>query len=179
MKLNLGSGGAPMEGDDWVNVDAWPDSPGVDVVHDLNNPLPYEDESVEEVKAFDVLEHFSYHTAGRVLSDWIRVLKPGGVITIRCPDFDELCLAFVERRLDYLRAIQLMFGGQSTPYDCHYIGINWPWLNGQLQWWGCIHVERIEDPLGEDWALVVRATKGTRSVLVRDHRGAETVGAGG
>lgn len=167
-----------MKGADWVNVDINPDAVGVDVICDLVDPLPFASGSIDEIEAFDVLEHFSYHTAGNVLHGWIEALKPGGVITLRFPDFDELCLAFVERRMEYLRAIQLMFGGQSTPYDCHFIGINWPWIFGQLSWWGCSEVERVEDPLGEDWALVVRATKGKRSVLVRDQRGGETVGVG-
>ncbi len=45
-------------------------------------PLAYKDESVDEIYASHVLEHFPYNKTQEVLNDWVRVLKPGGRIRI-------------------------------------------------------------------------------------------------
>jgi SAM-dependent methyltransferase len=85
MKLNLGSGIRPKEG--YVNVDVV-DHPAVDQVVDLNKlPWPWEDNSIEEIQAIDVLEHLA--PLGRVqgqlniiavMGEIHRVLKPDGVL---------------------------------------------------------------------------------------------------
>lgn len=54
MKLNLGCGLNPREG--FINVDHAP-MPGVDVVADLEQPLPWDDDSVDESIGVHVLEH--------------------------------------------------------------------------------------------------------------------------
>jgi len=54
LKLNLGSGPEKKEG--YVNVDVMD---GADLVHDLTNPLPYPSESVDEIFASHIIEHFS------------------------------------------------------------------------------------------------------------------------
>ena len=55
MKLNLGSGVAPVSG--FTNVDIVSD-PRVDFVFDLNyHPWPWDSESVDEVRAYHFMEH--------------------------------------------------------------------------------------------------------------------------
>jgi hypothetical protein len=57
VRLNLGSGGRPLEG--WVNVDKNKNAVGVNVVHDLDEyPWPFETESVYEVFVSQCLELF-------------------------------------------------------------------------------------------------------------------------
>lgn len=55
-----------------------------DVVHDLNDPLPFPDNSVDEIHAYEVLEHCGsqgdYKFFFNQFSDFWRVLKDGGVI---------------------------------------------------------------------------------------------------
>lgn len=48
--------------------------------------LPYADNSVDEVYASHVLEHFSFRETAAVLAEWARVLKPGGIMRISVPD---------------------------------------------------------------------------------------------
>jgi predicted SAM-dependent methyltransferase len=146
-----------MAGDGWVNVDVNPEAPGVHVIADIGlEGWPFAEESVDAVKAFDVLEHFSYHKASYVLEQWIKALRPGGTITIRVPDLDAICEAFLERRLPLLRTIQVLYGGQTNQWDYHKIAINFSWVSGQLHWWGCTDVVKLPD---ERQALRVQGRK--------------------
>lgn len=81
-RLNLGCGTDIRPG--YINLDVAA-LPGVDVVHDLGSgPLPFEDASLTEVVAKDVLEHVDL-TA--VLREIHRVLAPGGTVSIMSPHF--------------------------------------------------------------------------------------------
>jgi SAM-dependent methyltransferase len=82
LKLNLGCGHFILPG--WVNVDV-ASLPGVDVVHDLNKlPLPFENESVDEILCDDVLEHLDYPP---ILKDCHRILIAGGKLRVHVPHF--------------------------------------------------------------------------------------------
>lgn len=84
MKLNLGSGGKPLEG--YVNLDSNPKAPKVDVVSDLDVfPWPFEDNSVDEVFMDQCLEHLTDHN--RAMKEVYRILKKGGVARISVPHF--------------------------------------------------------------------------------------------
>jgi len=52
--------------------------------------LPYADNTVAEVYASHVLEHFSYYERDEILKEWVRVLKPGGLLRIAVPDQTKL-----------------------------------------------------------------------------------------
>lgn len=81
-KLNLGCGKDIKS--DWINLDS-ADILGVDVVHDIEKlPLPFQNEEFDEILAQDVLEHVEYIP---VLKDIQRILKTGGLLTIRVPHF--------------------------------------------------------------------------------------------
>lgn len=48
--------------------------------------LPYEDNSVDEIYCSHLLEHFPRDATDKVLAEWARVLKPGGIMRISVPD---------------------------------------------------------------------------------------------
>jgi len=139
-KLNLGSGGRPLEG--WVNYDIdqehAPNSVHADVFDALPPGLP-----ASRILASHVLEHVSYHRASEVLGMWISHLAPGGTIEIRVPDARAMVEGLVSGRVDYLQFLQAMYGGQTTPYDYHNIAIDESWLRGQLGWFGCVDIQRV------------------------------------
>jgi len=98
MKLNLASHGDNREG--FINVDF--DHPSADLKADVS-ALPFEDESVDVILAYHILEHFragSYEghlsnplnpkTAFQALQEWHRVLKPGAILEIKVPDFAKI-----------------------------------------------------------------------------------------
>jgi SAM-dependent methyltransferase len=85
MKINLGCGTDIKEG--YVNVDC-AKLPGVDVVFDVEKPpLPFKDESVDEVYAKDIIEHLDY---APLMKDLLRILKPEGKVIILSPHFTSM-----------------------------------------------------------------------------------------
>jgi SAM-dependent methyltransferase len=79
-KLHLGSGTLYLFG--YVNVDS---SRNViaDIYRDLNNPLPFEDDSVDEVLMNHTLEHID--KPEKLMGEIHRVCKNGAKITISVP----------------------------------------------------------------------------------------------
>lgn len=84
LRLNLGCGRNIMDG--WVNLDR-ESGPGIDVVADLERcrarPLPFDDDSVDELLLSHVLEHVQ-DSLGLMDELW-RIAKPGAALTVRCP----------------------------------------------------------------------------------------------
>ena len=82
MKLNLGCCDAPLPG--FVNVDlvAWP---GVETA-DLRQPWPWQDGAVEQIRAWDIIEHLPDKIF--TMNEIWRVLRPGGRAEISVPTTD-------------------------------------------------------------------------------------------
>lgn len=81
-KLHLGCGSNSKEG--WINLDI-ANIPGVDVVHNVENlPLPFPDNSFDEVLCQFILEHVEWVP---VVRDIHRTLAPGGKLHISVPHF--------------------------------------------------------------------------------------------
>ena len=80
--LNLGCGYSKRVGA--INVDKYANCEP-DVVHDLNVfPYPWDDDSVDGIVMFHVLEHLGDWWT--VILECARILKPGGKLHIRVPD---------------------------------------------------------------------------------------------
>ena len=95
LKLNLGSGGTKFPG--FINVDLY--DPRADVKADITK-LPYGPDTVDEIISYQVLEHISPYKLLDTLSEWNRVLKPGGKLAIEMPDIMELCKHFPDAPLE-------------------------------------------------------------------------------
>lgn len=77
LRLNLGAGAVPIEG--YVNLDR---KTGQEIY-----PLDYPDECADELRASHCLEHLPHAQSFAALREWVRVLKPGGVLKVAVPDF--------------------------------------------------------------------------------------------
>lgn len=82
LRLNVGAGRFPLPG--WTNLDADPAAPVE--VHAAVPPLPYPDESAEEIAAIHFLEHLPKPMADEFLAECFRVLQPGGRLGLVVPD---------------------------------------------------------------------------------------------
>lgn len=106
VKLNLGSGPQKIPG--YTNIDR---SLGTEAY-----PLADADNSVEEIRASHVLEHFPHGEIPAVLAEWVRVLKPGGLLKIAVPDFQWIVAN--ANRTD-LPIEGFLMGGQTDESDYH------------------------------------------------------------
>lgn len=117
LKLNIGAGDTKIPG--FVPVDI---KSGVDA-RDLSK---YTDDTVDEIRASHILEHFTFKDALAVLEEFNRILKPGGKLRLAVPDIDK-CTNAGEHRLFY------MFGGQTDEHDVHKSGYDKEKLSAFMQ----------------------------------------------
>ncbi len=107
MKLDLGAGPVSPE--------------GFTPLGSLNGstiyPLPHDDGSIEEIRASHVLEHFGRGEIAAVVADWVRALKPGGVLKIAVPDFEKLAQAYLDGASVDVAGV--LMGGQVDERDFH------------------------------------------------------------
>ncbi len=82
LKLNLGCGRDIRK--DYLNCD-WSKDIGADKIVDLNKPLPFKTNSVDEIILNHVLEHF--HEPLNLFKEIYRVSKNNALIFIRVPFF--------------------------------------------------------------------------------------------
>lgn len=81
-KLNLGCG--PYKVNGFINIDRNPRQKP-DVIRDVRKGLPFDSNSVEEIRAYHFLEHFDCDEFLFVLEECYRVLVDKGTMEIRVP----------------------------------------------------------------------------------------------
>jgi ubiquinone/menaquinone biosynthesis C-methylase UbiE len=96
-KLNIGSGVVRKPG--YVSIDKYESKADVKAAaHELSM---YANGSIEEVLSSHMVEHLPPDEFELALREWHRVLKPGGKLVIRCPNFEVYVKEFIERDDDY------------------------------------------------------------------------------
>jgi predicted SAM-dependent methyltransferase len=95
IKLHLGCGPNLLEG--YVNVegDYLAHMEGI-AVHDLTQPFPIPDNTVSEILTVHVIEHIMPHDVPAMLTEWLRILKPGGFVATEWPDLLKMCQVIVD-----------------------------------------------------------------------------------
>lgn len=61
--------------------------------------LSFKDGCFNHIYSSHVIEHFSHKEIDKVLSEWILLLRDGGIIELRCPDLRARVLIFFFRPL--------------------------------------------------------------------------------
>lgn len=108
---NLGAGGMldPHE----VNVDMQGDS---DFKCDITQlPLNWEGQ-FDAVKANQVLEHFDFGKTREILTEWTRILKPGGVLQVEVPDVAVAAKQILDTGELDMQTKGMLWGDQGNPY---------------------------------------------------------------
>ena len=111
VRLNLGCGGRPLQ--DYINVDMdtiedmrarYPNQVFDDSLtikqYDLFN-LPYEDSTVDEIRADGLIEHLPFIDESRFFFEVTRILKPGGMLRVSTVDFEKTVKQWLEAEDDW------------------------------------------------------------------------------
>lgn len=132
VKLNIGAGSTVIPG--WTAIDR---KLGTEAF-----PLHYPDNSVDEIRASHILEHFSFEEVPQALEEWRRVLKPGGRLRIAVPDVAKIVASSGgEPRWAYY-----LMGGQTDANDFHKSAYDEHRLSAYLKNAGLVNVARWESP---------------------------------
>lgn len=125
--------------------------PEVDFVGDAISLVQFTDNSVDAIYASHVLEHFHYNLNNevvRVLTEWHRVLQPGGKLYLSVPNLPTLCSLYLNPELDAMERyiiMETMFGGQVNQYDVHRVGFDLDFLCWCLAQAGYVKYEVVPE----------------------------------
>jgi predicted SAM-dependent methyltransferase len=153
LKLNLGSGKQKLKG--YENID----------LMDGKNayPLQYNSETVDEIRASHILEHFGKNEVPHVLKNWVDKLRPGGVLKIAVPDFDKIALAYVKQEKQQHSPDSYILGGQTDENDFHKSMYNKTILTKYFELCGLTDIQiwksEIQDCASLPISLNIRGTK--------------------
>lgn len=120
VNINIGSGGWECKG--WINLDIPSDHyqeihKGKKFVkYDIReDDIPFENESVDRIYCSHVIEHIELNFVHNMLRESYRVLKPGGVFRIACPD------------AEYMYRMSKIGKEYWTWLKPTFEGYKWPW----------------------------------------------------
>lgn len=111
VRLNLGCGGRPLQG--YINVDMdslsqirarYPNQEFADdlvvVQYDIFH-LPFQNDSVDEVRADGLIEHLPFIDEPKFFYEVTRVLRPGGLLYLSTVDFEMAAKQWLEAKDDW------------------------------------------------------------------------------
>lgn len=87
LKLHLGCGDYWFDG--YINIDHAVLA-GTDIILDLRERLPFQDQTIQIIESHEFVEHFTKAEIDTILEDWKRVLVDNGTVITVVPDIEEL-----------------------------------------------------------------------------------------
>lgn len=133
VRLNVGAGEVVIDGYTPLDIKTGTEA----------GRLPYADETVDEVYASHVLEHVARAEAIDTLREWVRVLKPGGIIRVAVPDMELWARWVVEGKGGFDMA-GIAYGGQVDKDDFHRNAFNGATLAGLFRELGLVNVRKFQ-----------------------------------
>lgn len=145
-RLNVGCGEHPRKG--YIGIDRKHGGEAHPLAFNDGTPVP--NEYADEIRASHVLEHFSHTATANVLQDWIRALKPGGILKLAVPNFEWIAREYLEGEDDPEKPVPLiayLMGGHTDENDIHGAIFDGPALTQLLEDLGLEDVQPWEgDP---------------------------------
>lgn len=140
IRLNLGGRGTKIAGFQTVDLSEEHD---VQIKSDVSNLWMFREETVSEIYASQILEHFPHVKTEVVLKEWYRVLKSGARITIGVPDFHRVMEIYQKHGLcDWV--VNQLYGDQGYDLAFHYVPFNFARLARLLDNVGFKRIKRIK-----------------------------------
>jgi ubiquinone/menaquinone biosynthesis C-methylase UbiE len=121
LKIECGSGFHPAPG--YIHVDINPSCPGLDYVSSVDNLPMFENNSADEIRSIDVLEHFSYRKTLDVLKEWYRILKSGGKLHVQCPNAKLLAQRWLNNDLPLMNGMPIDYSASYWIMGGHNDGV--------------------------------------------------------
>jgi predicted SAM-dependent methyltransferase len=121
-KLHLGCGKHYLKG--YINIDLPFQGQSVmeakaDVYKDIRK-LEYDENSVDEIRHHHLLEHFTRQEALKLILQWRKWLKSGGLLVIETPDFEECFKFFLGSNFkNRFRIARHIFGSHESDWAIH------------------------------------------------------------
>lgn len=97
IQLYLGSGKRNIPGFIHIDLD---DYPHLDYKHDIADLPMFSNNSVDLIYTSHSFEYFDRQEGEKVLREWHRVLRPGGVLRIAVPDFGAIIRVYLKYKKD-------------------------------------------------------------------------------
>jgi len=128
-------------------------------------------QTVDEIYACHILEHFGRGQIVNVLAEWNRVMKMGSTLRIAVPDFESSVKWYLEHPTGLNQLTGLLHGGQGNSHDYHYLSFDFFLLSRLLNLCGFTQVERYDAntflPAGfDDYSLSYKPHKDVRGTLM-------------
>lgn len=142
MKLNIGCGNKRVPG--FTGVDASPRTKADIIAPADKIPLP--DGCATDIMAIHLLEHFYQWEAPAALTEWARLLQPGGLLIMEMPDLLKWARNLVEGRENLKHPDQLhMWAAYGDPRDknplmCHRWGYTFETVKPMLEKAGFVDI---------------------------------------
>lgn len=132
VKLHVGCGMVYKPG--WINIDNNSDNniEKLDLNLDLANPLPFPDNSVDFIFNELFLEHLTVDEGKRAISEFMRVLKPHGVLRIAMPDLKNTVANYLKPKEQWVADTKELF----EKFHLTYIKTQAENLNIAFREWG-------------------------------------------
>ncbi|MBT4127889.1 MAG: methyltransferase domain-containing protein [Nitrospina sp.] len=116
VKINMGCGWRNF-GKDWIHID------GSDYDHlDYRDicKLEFDNDVVDLIYASHVIEYFDREEVNNLLSEWRRVLRPGGKLRIAVPNFQEIASIYLKGEYNLENFLGPLYGKMKMENDFIY-----------------------------------------------------------
>lgn len=116
LKLNVGCGRDIRS--DHINIDNR-ELDGVDVVADVMS-LPFESNSIDEIFASHLIEHFTERQLLDIVNYWYSLLKEGGSLILIAPNIEVMARDYASGKISWDNLRRIFLGGQDYIGDFHF-----------------------------------------------------------
>jgi predicted SAM-dependent methyltransferase len=113
-KINLGCWKFKIP--DWINIDIDPNFG--DITADVRK-LPFDDDTVDEIYAGHLLEHFAPGEHAALLNEWKRVLTKDGKLTVTVPDIRKSLDLVMQGKMTLELLADAVYGRHDRPEQVH------------------------------------------------------------
>jgi len=140
MKLHLGCGHIFIPG--FIHIDVV-NHDHIDYLSSIDDLSVFNDNTIDLIYNCHVLEHFHRSKVDKVLREWLRAIKPGGILRTSVPDFEALAELYSDTK-DLSLIIGPLVGRQNYLYNIHYNIFDFQSLRAQLIDAGFINIHRYD-----------------------------------